>query len=635
MATSTHRLPRLRDALTIRRRLGAFAVLGVVMSVSAAFGSVTALQSVGDATDRAAELAAVQHHHQDSVRRLAALQSTVLESILVGVGSMGQSPEQLERNLGAATVEIDVAIAAIATIDDDGSIRAQLPDHTGDLTRHVNNAVRLGELGTTDPARAAVEIDAFLEQAAALFDDLDATTAILASAAEDAAASAVVTRRSASTTVVVWAVTAAAIIIMTSTAFALSIARQLRQMSNVAQAMAGGDLGVRNTIHTRDELGALARSFDEMADSFQDIVLRLEREAAQDGFRRQLFDAFDMASDPADVNGIVEEAMGLIGDDPSELLLSVDDGAALATAVVHPSAGAAGCSVASAQECIAVRRGHQLTFASSDAIDACPHLKRRGAACSAVCVPVTFNGESLGVMHTTGPDRRTPEPDSLEQLTALASQTGARLGTIAAFQGAQEKATTDSLTGLHNRRTLEDKVASMTRAGIDYALFMCDLDQFKRINDHYGHEAGDQALQMFASAVRASTRDGDVIARLGGDEFVIVQPHLDATQAVATIERIQLTLAARLEVEACAPFTSSFGISDTTMATGLPEVLRVADAGLLEAKECGRNRWIVGDQGLASKLRGRSDWVTLPADQSSSRDPSRTISSVFATPSTS
>lgn len=225
---------------------------------------------------------------------------------------------------------------------------------------------------------------------------------------------------------------------------------------------------------------------------------------------------------------------------------------------------------------------------------------------------MTFNGQAMGVIHATGDDGVRADAMTVDRLAALASQTGARLGTINAFQGAREQASIDGLTGLRNRRTLENEARSLAASGTSYGLIMCDLDRFKNLNDHFGHEMGDRALRLFAQILEETTREGDITARLGGEEFVVIQPGMSAADAVATVERIQLSLAARLEVGDGPTFTSSFGVSDTSMAHGFDATLRIADAGLLAAKDQGRDRWVVGDPQMATELsdRGRPRGMT-------------------------
>ena len=108
-----------------------------------------------------------------------------------------------------------------------------------------------------------------------------------------------------------------------------------------------------------------------------------------------------------------------------------------------------------------MRRGNAVVFESSERLNACPHLRgREGGACSAVCVPVGFMGRSLGVLHTTAPERAPLGEEQIDQLRALAAQSGSRIGTVRAFEKTQLQASTDGLTGLVNRRTAETSCAS-------------------------------------------------------------------------------------------------------------------------------------------------------------------------------
>jgi len=605
MEPAVSRLDRFRDTFTIRRRLVAFSLVAVLFASAASWSTIQSLQTSGEATDRATTLASIQHYHQDAVTQLSLMQSAVLEAIVANDGNMTRTPEELQQDLRAAADAFARDHDIIGTLDPSGSLGLNLPDLDIAQTLYIEDALRLGELAGTDPAGAAAELDGFLATTDPLFAAMDETTTITALNAAGAAVAADNAEKTAKRSIIITSAIGTVLIIGVTALVAYSIARQLSQLSKIARAMAAGDLQVRNEIRSADALGGLARSFDEMANSFEDLVTRLEQEASQDAFRRRLFDAFDMASDDADVHDIVEEAMVLIGDQPMEMLLSDSSKHHVSRAVTHPSSGAPSCPVGSTGQCVAVRRGHRLVFESSGAIDACPHLKRRGAPCSAVCVPVTFNGQAMGVIHTTGEDGVKADSRTVDRLAALASQTGARLGTISAFQGAREQASIDGLTGLKNRRTLENEARVLANEQTDYALIMCDLDRFKNLNDHFGHEMGDRALRLFGQILRESTREGDVASRLGGEEFVILQPGMTAADAIATIERIQLSLAARLEVGDGPTFTSSFGVSDTTMAIGFNAALRIADAGLLAAKEQGRDRWIIGDAQMATELTDR------------------------------
>ena len=182
----------------------------------------------------------------------------------------------------------------------------------------------------------------------------------------------------------------------------------------------------------------------------------------------------------------------------------------------------------------------------------------------------------------------------MSQLTVLASQAGARIGTVRAFEKTQLQASTDGLTGLVNRRTAEKELRDLIKARHLFTLVIADLDKFKQLNDTHGHEAGDRALRLFAQTAKQTLRDNDLIARWGGEEFVIVLPELDRLQAINVLDRVRHDLAVAHPGET-ARFTASFGVTDSTQADTLEELLNIADGGLYAAKKGGRDRAVVGD----------------------------------------
>ncbi|HEY1514667.1 MAG TPA: diguanylate cyclase [Gaiellaceae bacterium] len=321
----------------------------------------------------------------------------------------------------------------------------------------------------------------------------------------------------------------------------------------------------------------------------------LTRQAQRDNFGSQLVEALEMADEEAAAYDVVRRAMVEIGEHtPMELLLSDSSRAHLDQTAVHPLAGAPSCPVESPYSCVAVRRGHAVVFETSEALNACPKLRdREHGPCSAVCVPISFMGRSLGVLHATGPDRVAPSKEQVAQLTTLATQAGARIGTVRAFEKTQLQAQTDGLTGLINRRTLETELRGLLRDNRPFALALADLDHFKRLNDTHGHEEGDRSLRLFSHVLRQVLRDDDLVARWGGEEFLIALPDADAQAAVEVMDRIRAHLARTLD-GGQVRFTASFGVSDSTAAASLQELIQLADIGLYLSKAAGRDRTSVG-----------------------------------------
>jgi diguanylate cyclase (GGDEF)-like protein/PAS domain S-box-containing protein len=336
--------------------------------------------------------------------------------------------------------------------------------------------------------------------------------------------------------------------------------------------------------------------------------VRLERElmqqAQRDIFGTQLVEALEMADEESATFDVVERAMVEISSTaPMELLLSDSSRAHLERAATSPTAGAAACPVQSPFSCVAVRRGNPVVFDTSESLNACPKLRDRpGGACSAVCVPVSFMGRALGVLHATGPAGEPPNSRQVAQLTTLATQAGARIGTVRAFQRTQLQASTDGLTGLVNRRTLESQLRGLIKHGRPFALAIADLDRFKQLNDTHGHEAGDRALRVFSKTAQDVLREDDVIARWGGEEFVIAIPDLDRHQAASVLERIRERLAGASGSDH-PPFTASFGVTDSTRAAVLEQLLQLADSALYTAKESGRDRIVISDATTSASAR--------------------------------
>jgi diguanylate cyclase (GGDEF)-like protein/PAS domain S-box-containing protein len=322
----------------------------------------------------------------------------------------------------------------------------------------------------------------------------------------------------------------------------------------------------------------------------------LTRQAQRDNFGSQLVEALEMADEEQTTYDVVERAMVEVSaDSPMELLLSDSSRANLEQAATNPTSGAPGCPVQSPFSCVAVRRGNPVVFESSEALNACPKLRDRpGGPCSAVCVPVGFMGRALGVLHATGPEGKPLDANQVAQLTTLATQAGARIGTVREFEKTQLQASTDSLTGLDNRRTLEQKLRDFIKQQQPFALAIADLDHFKQLNDRHGHEAGDRALRIFAQTAANALRDRDLIARWGGEEFMIVLPGLDRHQAESVLERIRANLS-EAHTGGHPPFTASFGVTDTTRVETLEQLLHLADIGLYESKEAGRDRITISE----------------------------------------
>lgn len=168
----------------------------------------------------------------------------------------------------------------------------------------------------------------------------------------------------------------------------------------------------------------------------------------------------------------------------------------------------------------------------------------------------------------------------------------------------EEAAFTDHLTGLANRRRFERQLAReierTARYGHPFCLLLLDIDDFKKVNDTFGHEVGDDAIRHLAKTLLEGIRGVDLAARIGGDEFALVLTEADAARGFEVADRLRRTIKAT-EIPTARPvttrITASFGIAESLSgAQTLSELLACADAALYEAKHQGRDRVIQGQR---------------------------------------
>jgi diguanylate cyclase (GGDEF)-like protein len=160
----------------------------------------------------------------------------------------------------------------------------------------------------------------------------------------------------------------------------------------------------------------------------------------------------------------------------------------------------------------------------------------------------------------------------------------------------------DGLTGLYNHSAIkEDLIAKMSSASRNVtcvSVAMLDLDNFKRVNDTYGHQTGDQVLRTLSHLLRQRLRKSDVVGRYGGEEFIVIFPNTTAEVASAVLEKVRLAFFhihhSSEQGEFCVGFSA--GIADSRQTTNPDDLLAIADAALYRAKHSGKNKIVLGDQ---------------------------------------
>ena len=155
------------------------------------------------------------------------------------------------------------------------------------------------------------------------------------------------------------------------------------------------------------------------------------------------------------------------------------------------------------------------------------------------------------------------------------------------------QATTDSLTGLHNRRYFEkactEEVKKVDRYHINFSIVMFDIDFFKKVNDVYGHDVGDETLKQIANILTASIRETDICARWGGEEFIVLVETDSVETAREFAERVRITIAETV-FPTINHLTISAGVAGYKPNSAVEVCIKEADKALYEAKASGRNR---------------------------------------------
>ncbi|MFK7989649.1 MAG: GGDEF domain-containing protein [Sandaracinaceae bacterium] len=202
---------------------------------------------------------------------------------------------------------------------------------------------------------------------------------------------------------------------------------------------------------------------------------------------------------------------------------------------------------------------------------------------------------------------------ALNLLLKLASRLRANNATVS--QNVQKRrqyeraAMFDGLTGIHNRRWLDETLHRMVRryeaadGSFRLSLSLIDIDHFKSFNDRFGHAAGDHVLTVVASSLAQNLRPTDLVARFGGEEFVIIFPDTDLDEAAIAANRVREAVASQaLETPdgtALPNVTISMGVAQLELGMTVPVLLKTADFAMYRAKEGGRNRVEVGKPGDA------------------------------------
>ena len=217
---------------------------------------------------------------------------------------------------------------------------------------------------------------------------------------------------------------------------------------------------------------------------------------------------------------------------------------------------------------------------------------------SFICMPLTSHASRLGVIYFYRKDRDFFLPDEIAILTTFAHLAAGAIESARLQEQLQDLAITDKLTGLRNRRFFDQRLAEEIQRATRYAkplsLLLLDIDDFKRVNDTYGHAAGDLVLQSLGRSLPGQLRQVDLAARYGGEEFIIILPETDFVGAKLVGERIRRVVAdtpVSLSDGRQINVTVSVGVACFPMCGDKAEsLIEHADQALYTAKHEGKNR---------------------------------------------
>ncbi len=375
-----------------------------------------------------------------------------------------------------------------------------------------------------------------------------------------------------------------------------SLQRQIERFLEAARAIGRGDFSATVPVRGRDEFAQLGNEFNAMSVQLQEHIddLRRERVRLARSLRR-LGEAFASNLDRAALLQIlVETAIDTLGADGGRARIEQEPGAGY---TVVASVGRLGESWGAVDEAeAAVLERNTLIAVERDDGNAVGFPLRAGAG---EVDPLRVSG-LICVWRAASPFNGSER----ELFEYLASQAAVSVENVGQHELAVREAVTDALTGLANRRHFDERLeheAERARSlGSELALVMLDIDDFKRVNDTYGHQTGDEVLRGVAEVLRSTSRDPDTPGRIGGEELAVVLPGAGLDGAEDFAERVRGRIAALSfnpeDPATGGPFsiTASLGVAGGRGAgVDAQDLVAAADAALYQAKRAGKNRSVV------------------------------------------
>jgi diguanylate cyclase (GGDEF)-like protein len=361
---------------------------------------------------------------------------------------------------------------------------------------------------------------------------------------------------------------------------------QLRRFLQAARRLASGDFSAPVHVEGEDDFALLGQEFNNMALQLQSRLddLGRERERLRESISR-IGKTFEANLDrPALLELALRTAMDAVGAEGGRLSVRPTATEPLSEQMRVGSLGPAGEQVITAERTALASRDLGLVTDEDT------------STVAVTLAPVEQDGPAEGVLTVVRRERSFDEAEC-DLLRSLASQASLALENVRLHEQVSRQAVTDELTGLANHGRFQELLAleleQVRRYHHPVGLIMIDIDDFKQVNDTYGHQQGDLVLKEVARILRASSRDADVPARYGGEELAVILPHTGTEGAYAIAERIRREIARlkipRLDGGGQLKVTASLGVAATSSGVK-NELIGEADTALYAAKRTGKNR---------------------------------------------
>jgi len=403
----------------------------------------------------------------------------------------------------------------------------------------------------------------------------------------------------------------------------------IQKLRDAAHQLGHGKMDTRILLHSRDELGELAGSFNLMADNLTKLMeergqAQKELTGAHEKLKNSMGELESRNREAGTLSEMadllqscftLEEASGVIASSAQKLFqgfsgallgFSASRNVLEATTTWGPSSPAE--RVFSPNDCWALRRGRLHPSSSDDGAVRCSHLGPVSRLPS-LCTPLMAHGETLGILClVTEPNGSVGGQPSISEVNLklavpVAEQAALSFANLKLREKLRYQSVRDPLTGLFNRRyldeSLERELPNAIRKNRCLGVIMLDVDRFKRFNDTFGHDAGDTVLRELGDYLAKFIRRGDLACRYGGEEFTLILPESSLEDTRRRAEELRTSfqqLSIKHRDIVLGKVTLSLGVASLPdHGTTAVELLAAADGALLRAKEDGRDRVLVAE----------------------------------------